>query len=315
MVAYWRMRLGPRRRGWRARRRAAGRPERERGGMGEWTLGHLRLRGAWVRARHRALSSCGGWARGASGGGRLLGGPLASNLSGAKLRSAHMETHRTNERRGACEQEGEDGEPKRGPDADGGGGWARSPCAPEGARRRRFGGPGATSEMAPHLGQGPVAVCPPRHEPGRRVSRISTALLTPNDLFFVRNHAPTPVIDPATYALTVGGPGAESEVRLTLDDLQALPTPDADRLHRVRGELAGVLPVGHGAHGFRQSVGHGGDRVRGVDRAESGRCARARGGARRCGRRERDRPRRRCVGASPCRSRRPSTRPRFWRSP
>ena len=49
-------------------------------------------------------------------------------------------------------------------------------------------------------------------------------LITPNDLFFVRNHAPTPVIDPATYVLTVGGPGAESEARLTLDDLRALPS-------------------------------------------------------------------------------------------
>ena len=49
-------------------------------------------------------------------------------------------------------------------------------------------------------------------------------LLTPNDLFFVRNHAPTPVIDPASYVLTVGGPGAEREIELTLDDLRALPS-------------------------------------------------------------------------------------------
>ncbi len=49
-------------------------------------------------------------------------------------------------------------------------------------------------------------------------------LLTPNDLFFVRNHAPTPAIDPASYVLTVGGPGAEREVQLTLDDLRALPS-------------------------------------------------------------------------------------------
>ena len=49
-------------------------------------------------------------------------------------------------------------------------------------------------------------------------------LLTPNDLFFVRNHAPTPMIDPATYVLSVGGPGAEREVQLTLDDLRALPS-------------------------------------------------------------------------------------------
>ena len=49
-------------------------------------------------------------------------------------------------------------------------------------------------------------------------------LITPNDLFFVRNHAPTPVIDPASYVLTVGGPGADREVQLTLDDLRALPS-------------------------------------------------------------------------------------------
>ncbi len=49
-------------------------------------------------------------------------------------------------------------------------------------------------------------------------------LLTPNDLFFVRNHAPTPTIDPASYVLTVRGPGAEREVQLSLDDLRALPS-------------------------------------------------------------------------------------------
>lgn len=48
--------------------------------------------------------------------------------------------------------------------------------------------------------------------------------LTPNDLFFVRNHAPTPLIDAGSYSLTVGGPGAEREIRLGLDDLWALPS-------------------------------------------------------------------------------------------
>ncbi|MYA12318.1 MAG: molybdopterin-dependent oxidoreductase, partial [Gemmatimonadetes bacterium] len=49
-------------------------------------------------------------------------------------------------------------------------------------------------------------------------------LLTPNDLFFVRNHAPTPMIDPASYRLAVGGPGAERQVELSLDELRALPS-------------------------------------------------------------------------------------------
>lgn len=48
-------------------------------------------------------------------------------------------------------------------------------------------------------------------------------LLTPNDLFFVRNHAPTPLIDPASYSLAVGGPGAQAEVELSLDYLRSLP--------------------------------------------------------------------------------------------
>ena len=49
-------------------------------------------------------------------------------------------------------------------------------------------------------------------------------LITPNELFFVRNHAPTPTVDAATYVLSVGGPGAQSEVRLGLDELRALPS-------------------------------------------------------------------------------------------
>ena len=54
--------------------------------------------------------------------------------------------------------------------------------------------------------------------------RTCTPLITPNELFFVRNHTPTPLIDGASYALTIGGPGAEREIRLSLDDLRALPS-------------------------------------------------------------------------------------------
>ena len=49
-------------------------------------------------------------------------------------------------------------------------------------------------------------------------------LITPNELFFVRNHTPTPEIDPAEYALAVTGPGVREEVRLSLDELKALPS-------------------------------------------------------------------------------------------
>ncbi len=106
-------------------------------------------------------------------------------------------------------------------------------CAPEGASGPDSGS-GAEAGAAPGSdagtgGASPVWVKDPspfvRHGTNleTRLEDLD-GLITPNDLFFVRNHAPTPVIDPATYVLTVGGPGAESEVQLTLDDLRALPS-------------------------------------------------------------------------------------------
>lgn len=47
--------------------------------------------------------------------------------------------------------------------------------------------------------------------------------LTPNELFFVRSHAPTPRIDRATWELRVGGPGVERELTLGYEDLLGQP--------------------------------------------------------------------------------------------
>ena len=47
--------------------------------------------------------------------------------------------------------------------------------------------------------------------------------LTPNELFFVRSHAPTPDIDPTTWELRVCGPGVERELTLGYEDLLRLP--------------------------------------------------------------------------------------------
>jgi len=44
--------------------------------------------------------------------------------------------------------------------------------------------------------------------------------LTPNDLFFVRNHFPVPEIDPNTYKLEITGVGIEKPIELTLEDLK-----------------------------------------------------------------------------------------------
>jgi DMSO/TMAO reductase YedYZ molybdopterin-dependent catalytic subunit/glyoxylase-like metal-dependent hydrolase (beta-lactamase superfamily II) len=48
---------------------------------------------------------------------------------------------------------------------------------------------------------------------------LCTSLLTPNELFFVRNHAPIQEVDPAAYRLTVRGLIAEP-LTLSLDDLR-----------------------------------------------------------------------------------------------
>ncbi|MCY3943438.1 MAG: sulfite oxidase [Gemmatimonadetes bacterium] len=108
-------------------------------------------------------------------------------------------------------------------------------CAPEGAREGGS-GTGDGSELAPGARTGGGGDATARiwvKDPARFVrhgTNLETrleeldGLLTPNDLFFVRNHAPTPLIDPGSYLLSVGGPGARSEVRLTLDDLRALPS-------------------------------------------------------------------------------------------
>jgi len=47
--------------------------------------------------------------------------------------------------------------------------------------------------------------------------------LTPVGSFFVRNHAPTPSIDAASWTLRVEGPGVERPLELTYDDLSNLP--------------------------------------------------------------------------------------------
>ena len=49
-------------------------------------------------------------------------------------------------------------------------------------------------------------------------------VITPNELFFVRNHAPTPRIDARAYRLRVEGDAVNEPVELTVDDLRALPS-------------------------------------------------------------------------------------------
>ena len=52
--------------------------------------------------------------------------------------------------------------------------------------------------------------------------QLLTDWITPNDVFFVRSHLPTPAVDTATWALSVGG-SVQRPLTLRLDDLQGLP--------------------------------------------------------------------------------------------
>jgi len=52
------------------------------------------------------------------------------------------------------------------------------------------------------------------------LEHLTEEYLTPNDLFFVRSHAPVPEIDPETYELRVGGQVGK-ELRLSMEDLRS----------------------------------------------------------------------------------------------
>lgn len=66
--------------------------------------------------------------------------------------------------------------------------------------------------------------------------------ITPNELFFVRNHSPTPAIDPEGYSLRVEGAGAETELRLDLSTLESLPQHTITAYLECAGNWRGLYP-------------------------------------------------------------------------
>ncbi|MXW56073.1 MAG: sulfite oxidase [Gemmatimonadales bacterium] len=82
----------------------------------------------------------------------------------------------------------------------------------------------------------------------QRVTNLETRLelidgfITPNDLFFVRNHSPTPTIDPEAYSLRVEGDGAETELRLDLSTLESLPQHTITAYLECAGNWRGLYP-------------------------------------------------------------------------
>ncbi|XP_035427515.1 sulfite oxidase, mitochondrial [Cygnus atratus] len=104
----------------------------------------------------------------------------------------------------------------------------------------------------------PFAGDPPRH-PGLRVNSqkpfnaeppaelLAERFLTPNELFFTRNHLPVPAVDPGSYRLQVEGPGGRA-LSLSLPELRSrFPKHEVTATLQCAGnrraEMSQVRPV------------------------------------------------------------------------
>ena len=70
--------------------------------------------------------------------------------------------------------------------------------------------------------------------------------LTPASLFFIRNHGPTPIIDPKTWRLTVDGPGVHRPLELTYDDILGMPSNSFIRYLECAGNARIFFEECHG---------------------------------------------------------------------
>lgn len=73
-----------------------------------------------------------------------------------------------------------------------------------------------SSPLAPPGQRRVVSATPPVYE--APLEQIQ-GLITPTALFFLRNHYPTPIIDPKTWRLRVDGSAVERPVELNYDDI------------------------------------------------------------------------------------------------
>lgn len=124
--------------------------------------------------------------------------------------------------------------------------------------------PAEAAKLPARSADDPYANEPTRHPALRLLSEtpcsgespahlMADSWVTPNALFFVRNHHPVPVMDEKTFKLEVSLPGGKS-VTYTLDQLRAMPaTTVAASLQcggNRRGELNSVRKTSGNAWGF-----------------------------------------------------------------
>lgn len=86
---------------------------------------------------------------------------------------------------------------------------------------------------------------------------LPDAFVTPTELLFVRNHLPVPVVDPATYALTVVGDGLPPQgVRFTLQELaERFPPARVTAALQCSGNRRADMASAKAARGLAWSVG------------------------------------------------------------
>ncbi len=73
-----------------------------------------------------------------------------------------------------------------------------------------------------------------------------TGYLTPNELFFVRNHSSTPLIDARTWRLRIEGDGVKAPLELTYDELRAMPSRTETRAIECAGNFRTQFEALHG---------------------------------------------------------------------
>ena len=83
---------------------------------------------------------------------------------------------------------------------------------------------------------------------GAPLATLRQAFVTPQEYFFVRNHGTIPVVDAATYRLSITGM-VEQPVEVSLEDLKAMPATTEVALLQCAGirrdEMAQVKPIPH----------------------------------------------------------------------
>ena len=64
---------------------------------------------------------------------------------------------------------------------------------------------------------------------------LHQAYLTPNSLFYTRNHSASPFIDVASWKLSIEGDGVANPLTLTYDDLFQMPSKTVTRYVECAG--------------------------------------------------------------------------------